>query len=74
MPRVRKPACIEREEAITKMFKRELINKGWSMGHLAKVCGKNLSHVSRVVNNPMNTTVASLVLIADKLGVKEIPI
>jgi transcriptional regulator with XRE-family HTH domain len=74
MPRVRKPACLEREENITKTLQRALLDKGWSVGHLAKLCGKNISHISRVIHNPLNVTVSSLVLIADKLGIKEIPL
>lgn len=74
MPRVRKPACLEREENITKMFKHALIEKGWNMEHLAKVCGKKPSNISRNINHPFNANVSSLVLIADKLGIKEIPL
>ena len=74
MPRIKKLSCVEREENITKALQRALLDKGWSVGHLAKLCGKNISHVSRVIHNPLNVTVSSLVLISDKLGLREIPL
>lgn len=73
MPRVRKLGAASKEEQITKLFKKALIDKDWTMTHLAKLCGKDTGHMSRLINHPMQRRFKDVLMVADKLGIDSIP-
>lgn len=73
MPAVRKPTVVQREERIVKAFKVGLINKGWSVQHLADLCGIKVSNMSRLINHPMSVRLETILNVANKLGIDSIP-
>ncbi len=73
MPAVKKPAHVQREERIVKTLKIGLINKGWTVQHLADLCGMNPGNMSRTLNNPMSVRLETILTIASKLGIENIP-
>ena len=74
MPAVRKPAHIRQEEKIVRTFKIGLLNKGWSVQHLADLCGMKAGNMSRTLNHPMSVKLETILTIASKLGIDSIPI
>ena len=72
MPKVK--SYNEQQEKITNLFKTALLNKGWSQGHLAKLCGFSNSQMSRIIRTPDKCCFSSLYITAKKLGIKELPI
>lgn len=74
MPAVKKPSWIRQEEEVTKIFKKALIDKGWTVAHLAELIKKKPSNVSRILNNPFKVSLETVLLIANKLDINEIPI
>ncbi len=73
MPTVRKPTIVLREEKIVKAFKKALIDKGWSVQHLAVLCNMQPSNLSRTINHPMKVQLETILMIAGKLGIDSIP-
>lgn len=69
MPKVRKSRAQQQSEVTKKAFKHALINKNWTVGHLAHLLGKNRSQLSKTINHPMNKQYGTILLIADKLDV-----
>lgn len=59
-----------RSEAITKLFKIALFNKGWTQEHLAKVANYDKAKVNRIINRPLQYDLLDLLCISDKLGVR----
>lgn len=73
MAAVRKPASVQREERIVKTLKKGLIDKGWSVQHLAGLCGMEPGNMSRTINHPMSVRLETILTIAAKLGIEAIP-
>lgn len=73
MPAVRKPQCVQQEEKIVKAIKHGLVEKGWSVQHLAKLCGMDAGNMSRTINHPMNVKFDTILKIFTKLGIDSIP-
>ncbi len=74
MPAVKKPVWVRQEEEITKVFKKALIDKGWTVAHLAQIIKKESGNVSRIINNPSKVRLETILLIANKLDVDSLPI
>lgn len=74
MPAIKKPAAVQREERIVNTFKHALINKGWSVKHLAELCKMDAGNMSRVINHPTKVQFDTILMIASKLGIDSIPI
>ena len=74
MPRVRSLGTNRKGENITKLFKKSLIEKEWTTKHLAELCGKDTSEVSRIINHPLRVRFETILLLADKLGIESLPI
>ena len=74
MPAVKKPTIIQQEEIIIKVFKKALIDKGWKMQHLAKLCRCSPQRISQIVNHPMTVQLDTVLMVASKLGIETIPI
>lgn len=73
MPAIRKSTAVQKEERITKSLKKALIDKGWSVQHLAALCGMQPSNLSRAINHPMKVQLGTILMIAAKLGLDSIP-
>ena len=73
MPRVKKPDIVLREERIVKNFKIGLIEKGWTVSHLAQLCDMDVGNMCRVINHPMSVRLETVLNIAKKLGIDSIP-
>ena len=74
MPKIKQCASIQREINVSAALKHALIDKGWSNAHLAELLGMNPGNLSRIINHPMTVKFETLCIIADKLGLKELPI
>lgn len=73
MPAVRKPAHVQREERIVVALKKGLLDKGWSVQHLAELCGMKAGNMSRMINHPMSVKLETILTVASKLGIDSIP-
>ena len=73
MPKVRKLGTEQKGEQITKLFKKALIDKEWTVKHLAELCGKDKTEIGRVINHPMRVRLETILTIADKLDIDSLP-
>lgn len=73
MPKVRKLGTSHKEEELTKLLKKGLIDKGWTVKHLAELCGKDADNMSTIINHPMRVRFETIMTIANKLGIESIP-
>ena len=73
MPALKKSPSVLRQETITKNFKKGLIDKGWTVKHLADLCGMDAGALSRAINHPMSVRLETVLDIAKKLGIESIP-
>ncbi len=62
------------EEKIVKLFKHALIDKGWTVKHLAALCKIDAGNMSRIINHPMKVQLDTILMIAQKLGIENIPV
>lgn len=74
MPAVRESPAVRREKLITKTFKKALVEKEWTVTHLAKLCEMDTPQLSRSINHPMSVKFETILMIAVKLGIDSIPI
>ena len=74
MPTIKKPSWVRQEEEISKILKKGLIDKGWTVSHLAELIKKDISCVSRILNHPSRVRLETILTIAEKLGVSSLPI
>lgn len=72
MPRIR--PLDKQRDAIRKTFLRAMTEKDWNQKHLAKVCEMSEAQISLILNNPEKHRFTSILTIAKKLGINEIPI
>ncbi len=61
-------------EALSKLFRHALLDKAWTQEHLAELCAMDASSVSRIINSPEKRQMGNIIIVAKKLGIKEIPI
>ncbi len=74
MPAIRKiTTSAQREDRISKAFKHALVEKRWTVQHLADLCCMKASNVSRTINHPLNVKLDTILMIASKLGIDSIP-
>lgn len=73
MPKIKKPPSVRREEAIIRSFKIGLLDKGWTVAHLAELCGADAPRISRIINHPSKVRLETILNIAAKLGIDSIP-
>ena len=74
MPAVKKPSWTRQEAEVTKVFKKALVDKEWTVAHLAELIHKQPCNVSRIINNPSKVSLETILLIANKLDISSIPI
>ena len=73
MPAVKKPSHVQREERVVKALKIGLIEKGWTVSHLANLCGMDTGNMSRLINHPSRVKLETVLTVANKLGIEYIP-
>ena len=69
MPALRKTTEQQRETAIKIALTTARLEKGWSVGHLAKLLGMSPPQVSVIINHPLQRELRTLLRVSDKLGV-----
>jgi len=69
MPKLRKSPEDQREANLKKFFKKALLDREWSVKHLAELLGVDAANVSRTINHPMKCEIKTLLRVSDKLGV-----
>jgi plasmid maintenance system antidote protein VapI len=73
MPKLKLSPSAQREKNISDVLKKGMIEKGWSNQHLAILLNMCPGNLSKVINHPMTVKLETICLIADKLGVSELP-
>lgn len=73
MPKVKKLGIDYTSAEITKLFKKALIEKEWTVSHLAELCQKDVGTISKLINNPMKVKFETILNVANKLGIDSIP-
>ena len=69
MPALKKRPEQLREEAMTKAFKKALVDKDLTQERLAKLIGSKQATVSKIINHPLKREFRLVLMVADKLGV-----
>lgn len=73
MPRLKLTESAQREKNVSDALKKAMIDKGWSNNHLATLMKMQPGNLSRIINHPISVKYETLCLIANKLGIKELP-
>jgi plasmid maintenance system antidote protein VapI len=73
VPKLRLSTSLQREKNISDALKKGMIEKGWSNQHLAALLNMCPGNLSKIINHPMSVRLETVCLIADKLGVRELP-
>lgn len=73
MPKVKKLGISYKEEQLTKLLRKALVDKGWTVKHLAELCNINSDNMSTILNHPMRVRFETIMTIANKLGIDSIP-
>jgi len=74
LPAIKKPVWVRQEEEISKLLKKALIDKGWSVAHLAELLKVDAGNLSRIINHPMRVRFETILMVANKLGFDSLPI
>lgn len=74
MPKTTLCPSMQREKNISDLLKKGLVDKGWSVKHLAKLLGTDAGNLSRVINHPMSVKLDTICKVAGKLGITELNI
>lgn len=74
MPKIRISTTQQREKNIRDALKCGMIAKGWSNQHLAGLLNMCPGNLSKIINHPMSVKLETVCMIAEKLGIKELPV
>ena len=74
MPAIKKPIWVKQEEEIVRILKIGLLDKGWTVAHLAKLMKMNAPNLSKMINHTMSVKFETILTIAGKLGIDSLPI
>ncbi len=74
MPAIKKPVWVRQEDELVKVLKIGLINKGWTVAHLAEILNMDSANLSRMINHPAKVKSETLWNIARKLDIDSLPI
>ena len=61
-------------DCIRKLFNHAMAEKDWNQKHLAKICKMSESQISLIMKYPEKHRFTSIITVARKLGISEIPI
>ena len=73
MPKLKLSPSMQREKNIRDAFKCSMVAKGWSNQHLAELLNMCPGNLSKIINHPMSVKLETICTIADKLGIKSLP-
>ena len=73
MPKLKLSPSMQREKNIRDALKCGMVAKGWSNQHLAELLNMCPGNLSKVINHPMSVKLETVCIIADKLGIKSLP-
>ena len=74
MPKTILTPSMQRERNISAALKKALIDKQWTVSHLAELLGMKQGNLSKVLNHPMSVKFDTICRVAIKLGVTELEI
>lgn len=74
MPRVRLCPSMQRELNVSAALKKGIVDKGWTVSHLAELLRMDKGNLSRIINHPMSVKFETICKIADKLGIRQLDI
>lgn len=74
MPKTILTPSMQRERNISAALKKALIDKQWTVSHLAELLGMKQGNLSKVLNHPMSVKFDTICRVATKLGVTELEI
>ena len=72
MPRIKKSAAEQREQKIIRNFKVALIEKEWTVSHLAELCNMDPGNLSRLINHPLSVKLETILDVPKTLGIESI--
>lgn len=64
----------KQKDCLIKLFGHAMVDKGWNQKHLAEICNMSTAQISKILNNPENHKFTTIIMVAKKLGISEIPI
>lgn len=64
----------KQKDCLIKLFGHAMVDKGWNQKHLAEICNMSTAQMSRILNDPENHKFTTIIMVAKKLGISEIPI
>lgn len=74
MPKIKQTPLLARESNVSDVLKVGLMRKRWTVGHLAELLDMDAGNLSRIINHPLTVSLGTIMTIAHKLGIKEIPV
>lgn len=74
MPKTILTPSMQRERNISAALKKALIDKQWTVSHLAELLGMKQGNLSKVLNHPMSVKFDTICRVATKLGVTQLEI
>lgn len=74
MPKTILTPSMQREIYISAALKKALIDKQWTVSHLAELLGMKQGNLSKVLNHPMSVKFDTICRVAGKLGITELNI
>lgn len=74
MPKTILTPSMQREKNVSAALKKALIDKEWTVKHLARLLGMDAGNVSKILNHPMSVKFDTICRVADKLGVATLDI
>ncbi len=64
----------KQKDCLIKLFGHAMVDKGWNQRHLAEICDMSTAQISKILNDPENHKFTTIIIVAKKLGISEIPI
>lgn len=64
----------KQKDCLIKLFGHAMVDKGWNQKHLAEICNMSTAQISKILNDPENHKFTTIIMVAKKLGISEIPI
>ena len=64
----------KQKDCLIKLFGHAMVDKGWNQRHLAEICDMSTAQISKILNDPENHKFTTIIMVAKKLGISEIPI
>jgi hypothetical protein len=73
VPKLKLCTADQREKNVSDALKCGMIRKGWNNQHFAKLLRMDAGNLSKIINHPMSVKFETVCIIAEKLGIYELP-